>query len=640
MSGDTSTQARSGAEKEASDLLPAYLAANDVSGGSHNILSVRQSIAGAFEVLTASVYYRTSIILARIAAAQNGVRLPTLSGRAIPHATGEESDEIDECRKSLLGAILGVTTEIEHSRIAIRKLSEQGVVQRSVGKEPSIFDEEGMLWTPETRSKKKSEEQQQSREAKPPAQRPLPAGLPPKPGSSNLSRGNSTDSVRSSLLPSQQGRPQHGTGDAGQRPGRTESAEDTRPSKQQKRDYATTGKPQQMEFRNGRVFDVSTPSPPPPPSEPPPPLPAAPPAPKNLINLDSPSPPPLERSLSDSKSGTGTGPSAKVEAVTVNDKADDEQDSRYAVQKTTDKAKNNPKQPEKITFIVHDSDSEDDYSPSEEEEGQIDSDDEIEQLFKQRKDGKTTAVAGSASNAIADASTSKDKRGKGRNAGRTQQQSVQPPVPESMPSGPRTRSRTLSAGQQAAVRPTMNDSPSKPVSGGNSKASSVSRRDSKDKGKGKATTSASASAQSPSSKKTSRKDQKGKKRKTSSDNVIDSQDEGSSASSSSSSVVLVSRPSRPFSNKINNNAPSTASSGGRSKASGPSWSLASLSSSREAPSGPTTSSTSSKKKQAKRDFWKAKAPIDTSAIGPEQGEESMVGNDDDTSDSGIWVRSK
>jgi hypothetical protein len=118
--------------------------ANDVAGGSHNILAVRQSLGGAYEVLTASLYYRTSIILARIAAAQQGVQLNTLSGRAIPHATGEESQDIDECRKSLLGAILGVTTDIEKSRREIKALSDNGRVQRSVGMPIHTYDEDGM----------------------------------------------------------------------------------------------------------------------------------------------------------------------------------------------------------------------------------------------------------------------------------------------------------------------------------------------------------------------------------------------------------------------------------------------------------------------------------------------------------------
>lgn len=101
-------------------------------------------MAGAFEVLTASVYYRTSIILARIAAVQSGVTLSTLSGRAIPHATGEEGGDIDECRKSLLGAILGVTTEIEYSRNNLQTLYHIGEAENALGILPEKFSVDGM----------------------------------------------------------------------------------------------------------------------------------------------------------------------------------------------------------------------------------------------------------------------------------------------------------------------------------------------------------------------------------------------------------------------------------------------------------------------------------------------------------------
>lgn len=122
---------------------------NDVSSGSYNMNQVRQSISGAFEVLTASVYYRTSIILARLANNQYGagnhstVRVNTLSGRAIPGASGDEGR--DECSKSMLGSILGVTSAVEQSRRDLRRLAELGTVQRSLGLPASEYDEDGML---------------------------------------------------------------------------------------------------------------------------------------------------------------------------------------------------------------------------------------------------------------------------------------------------------------------------------------------------------------------------------------------------------------------------------------------------------------------------------------------------------------
>ena len=123
-------------------------ATNDVSSGSHNFFLVRQSLSGAFEVLTASVYYRTSIIIARIASAQSGVHLRTLSGRAIPHANAGEDVETDECRKSLLGAIVGVPADTAAARVEVKRLSELGTVQRSLGLPVPKYDEDGMLHDP------------------------------------------------------------------------------------------------------------------------------------------------------------------------------------------------------------------------------------------------------------------------------------------------------------------------------------------------------------------------------------------------------------------------------------------------------------------------------------------------------------
>lgn len=500
------------------------------------------------------------------------MHLPTLSGRAIPHATGEESNEIDECRKSLLGAILGVTTEIEQSRIDIRKLSEQGTVQRLVGKEPSVFDEEGMLWKPTTRATKDDSDGKLAA--------PAPAGLPAKPSAGAMSRTNSIDSIRSG------GKPSSEAGKGAELASRRKNArngqdqaDEGRPFKQPKRDFASTGKPQQMAFRNGRVVDVSTPSPPPPPpppSIPPPPLPEAP-APRIFINLDSPSPPPLERKLSDKKDDA-------TQAKPVDEALDE--DSRYAVKNASSKAAK--QQPEKITFVVHDSDSEaSSEASSDEEEGQIDSDDEIEQLFNKPKAGSSNVTK----QASAKAAPSTNGPGKGNGKKATQQAQPSSAVPEG---GPRTRSRTHSLGQQSAVRPDMNGSPAKSVNGAKGKAGGASPR----------------KREAQASKKGKAKAKNQDRDDASSDMSIGS---GSDSSSGSSVVLISSGPSKPFSNRISNNRSGAAAAAAQSPRK-----LAA--------------------KQAKREFWKAKAPIDKSAIILEEGDGG--GNGDDTSDSGIWVRSK
>lgn len=132
------------------------------------------SLGGAFEVLSYAVYVRTSIILARIAAAQSGRQLPTLSGRAIPGPVGVGEDELDECRKSLLGSIVGVTAEIEKSRNVARSLASTGSVQRSVGVIPGNINDRGQLDNPAAKaanaaqtakSRKKAQPQKNAKQA-------------------------------------------------------------------------------------------------------------------------------------------------------------------------------------------------------------------------------------------------------------------------------------------------------------------------------------------------------------------------------------------------------------------------------------------------------------------------------------------
>merc|ERR1712093_43903 len=376
-----------------------------------------------------------------------------------------------------------------------------------------------------------------------------------------MSRTDSADSMRSSGRPNAQqarGATQDSNGVASQGTNRPKASAasggtDERPSKQQRRD-AANGKPQEMAFRNGRTIDLSNSSPPPPP------LPS-PPAPRAFINLDSPSPPPPQR------------PSNKAKASTSTDEAIDE-DSRYAVKQGKSRAE---KQPEKITFVVHNSDSEmssdesSDIAPG----GEIDSDDEIEQLFN---------VKGAASRSNGKAGNAKDTA-KGKKGG--QQQSA-PSAAVGAENGPRTRSRTLSAGQQTATRPNLNGSPAKPgsrVSKTLASATASPRKHDPKVSKGK-------SPQKPKS-----------KRRGSSDMSIGS---GNDSSSSGSVVLVSSGPSKPFSNKSSN----AAASGGKE----PRKALAA--------------------KQVRRDFWKAKAPIDRSTIVDDDVYSATPGEvDDGASDS-------
>lgn len=138
------------------------------------------SLGGAYEVLSYAVYVRTSVIIARIAAAQSGRQLPTLSGRAILDPVGEGEGDIDECRKSLLGSIVGVTAEIEKSRNTARALAATGVVQRSVGVKPGTFDEKGQLDDPAARARRaaRAAEAKQRAHAQAQAHLLMPTQLP------------------------------------------------------------------------------------------------------------------------------------------------------------------------------------------------------------------------------------------------------------------------------------------------------------------------------------------------------------------------------------------------------------------------------------------------------------------------------
>jgi hypothetical protein len=286
---------------------------------------VRQSISGAFEVLTASVYYRTSIILARLANQQSGVRLNTLSGRAIPHATGEEGrdSDIDECRKSLLGAILGVTSAVEKSRNDLKRLAELGTVQRSLGLPIKEYDEEGMLLVPGQPRKQKEKNDRPRytntnhiRFAPEPSEPPPNVPPPPKPTVRGLN-GHSQAAAEEEGSDMEMGTP-------------PPAAAEPPPAKRQKLIDLTTPSPdrrsKQQKLKPSKTF----------------------------INLDSPSPPPepaVDRLPSPAES-------------THAPKEDDgpETDSRYSVRKGKKPAK-----PAKVTYVAE---AVDESSSSSGEEGQ------------------------------------------------------------------------------------------------------------------------------------------------------------------------------------------------------------------------------------------------------------------------------
>ncbi|KAK4052507.1 hypothetical protein OIV83_002309 [Microbotryomycetes sp. JL201] len=93
---------------------------NDVSGGSHNILRVRQTLGGAFDCLAATLSHRVSHFQAR-----KDRSVVPLSDEALPNA--------DKARhplsQSILGCIIGMSSAGIESRNANKELHDSGVLQ-------------------------------------------------------------------------------------------------------------------------------------------------------------------------------------------------------------------------------------------------------------------------------------------------------------------------------------------------------------------------------------------------------------------------------------------------------------------------------------------------------------------------------
>ncbi|GAA6043310.1 hypothetical protein JCM8097_001178 [Rhodosporidiobolus ruineniae] len=99
---------------------------NDVSGGSHAIIRVRQTLAGGFDTLTATLLHRHSLL----AAARSGAA--ALSAKALPNADDLEDSTGRRRRReeqSLLGSIIGMTSAGVEAREANVRLWEDGVLQ-------------------------------------------------------------------------------------------------------------------------------------------------------------------------------------------------------------------------------------------------------------------------------------------------------------------------------------------------------------------------------------------------------------------------------------------------------------------------------------------------------------------------------
>ncbi|GAA5917840.1 hypothetical protein JCM8208_006382 [Rhodotorula glutinis] len=108
---------------------------NDVSGGSHAIIRVRQTLSGGFDVLTASLCARQSLLAST--SSSNLARVPVLSASALPNA--DSSTSLDPSQRSLLGSIVGLGAAERLSRRAHAQLHADGVLQRLLEREEGAF---------------------------------------------------------------------------------------------------------------------------------------------------------------------------------------------------------------------------------------------------------------------------------------------------------------------------------------------------------------------------------------------------------------------------------------------------------------------------------------------------------------------
>ncbi|GAA5961449.1 hypothetical protein JCM3765_003584 [Sporobolomyces pararoseus] len=128
---------------------------NDVSGGSHNIIRVRQTLAGGFDTLSATLLQRQSLL-----SSQRNPSLIPLSSSSLPNA---DSDPPSSSTRSLLGSIIGMTRGGVEARSTNVRLWDDGVLQK-------ILDRIGTSDDPAGGSKKaikkamKEERERQKRE--------------------------------------------------------------------------------------------------------------------------------------------------------------------------------------------------------------------------------------------------------------------------------------------------------------------------------------------------------------------------------------------------------------------------------------------------------------------------------------------
>jgi non-canonical poly(A) RNA polymerase PAPD5/7 len=95
--------------------------ANDISRGSYGIMRVRQTLAGAYEIMMASAYQRAENLRARRSGRYTSLRND--------HTTREEW--------SVLASVMGVTQETINHRRLVAEVHAQGTLHRMLGLTPA-----------------------------------------------------------------------------------------------------------------------------------------------------------------------------------------------------------------------------------------------------------------------------------------------------------------------------------------------------------------------------------------------------------------------------------------------------------------------------------------------------------------------
>ncbi|KAK4056948.1 hypothetical protein OIO90_001848 [Microbotryomycetes sp. JL221] len=138
---------------------------NDVSGGSHNIIRVRQTFAGAFESLTATLFERVSHFQHR----SNQEKFPTtLSNQVLPNA--DDNSFKNPLKSSVLGSIIGMTkSSLQERRLNIELFNSgvlQNMLQQPGGENVKIANSKLRKMMETSKERKLKEEKKEKKKAK------------------------------------------------------------------------------------------------------------------------------------------------------------------------------------------------------------------------------------------------------------------------------------------------------------------------------------------------------------------------------------------------------------------------------------------------------------------------------------------